>query len=144
MTSVPRTSEIVSTASELRIVLGHLVRRLRREYAFPIAQASVLSRLDREGAQTTSALASAERVRPQSMAQTLAELEEGGLIARSPDPADGRRILIELTGRGRERLREDRRRREGWLAEAISTELTPAEQQMLIEALPLLRRLARY
>jgi DNA-binding MarR family transcriptional regulator len=141
---VPRTSEIVSTASELRIVLGQLVRRLRREYSFPVAQASVLSRLDREGAQSTSTLATAERVRPQSMAQTLADLESGGLIARRPDPADGRRILIELTTRGRERLREDRRRREGWLAEAISAELTGGEQQTLIEALPLLRRLARY
>lgn len=141
---MPRTSEIVSTASELRIVLGQLVRRLRREYAFPVAQASVLSRLDREGAQSTSALATAERVRPQSMAQTLADLEDDGLIARRRDPADGRRILIELTGRGGERLREDRRRREGWLAEAISAELTDGEQQVLIEALPLLRRLARY
>jgi DNA-binding MarR family transcriptional regulator len=78
------------------------------------------------------------------MAQTLADLERDGLIARRPDPADGRRILIELTTRGGARLREDRRRREGWLAEAISAELTDGEQQALIEALPLLRRLARY
>jgi DNA-binding MarR family transcriptional regulator len=141
---MPRTVEIVSTASELRLVLGQLVRRLRREYSFPIAQASVLSRLDREGAQTTSALAAAERVRPQSMAQTLAELENDQLIARRPDPADGRQILIEISAAGRERLRDDRRRREGWLAEAISAELTKAEQETLIEALPLLRRLARY
>lgn len=141
---MPRTSEIVSVASELRIVLGQLVRRLRREYSFPIAQASVLSRLDREGPQTTTTLAAAERVRPQSMAQTLAELEADRLIARRPDPTDGRRILIELTANGRERLQQDRRRREGWLAEAIADELTPAEQQILIEVLPLLRRLARY
>jgi DNA-binding MarR family transcriptional regulator len=140
---MPRTVEIVSTASELRLVLGQLVRRLRREYSFPIAQASVLSRLDREGAQTTSALAAAERVRPQSMAQTLAELEADRLIARRPDPGDGRQILIEISAAGRERLRDDRRRREGWLAEAISAELTKAEQETLIEALPLLRRLAR-
>jgi DNA-binding MarR family transcriptional regulator len=141
---VPRTNEIVSTASELRLVLGQLVRRLRREYSFPIAQASVLSRLDREGARTTSELAALERVRPQSMAQTLAELESESLITRRPDPADGRRVLIELTPSGRERLADDRRRREGWLAEAISAELTEEEQETLIDALPLLRRLARY
>jgi DNA-binding MarR family transcriptional regulator len=139
-----RTSEIVSAASELRIVLGQLVRRLRREYSFPIGQASVLGRLDREGPLTTSELAAAERVRPQSMAQTLAELEPAGLIARRPDETDRRRVLIELTDRGRERLREDRRRREGWLAEAIAAELSADEQETLIEALPLLRRLARY
>jgi len=141
---MPRTAEIVSTASELRLVLGQLVRRLRREYAFPIAQASVLSRVEREGAQTTSELAAAEHVRPQSMAQTLAELENDGLIARRPDPDDGRRTLIEVTQRGRDRLRADRKRREGWLAEAIASELTDTEQQTLIEALPLLRRLGRY
>jgi len=137
------TSTLVATSSELRIVLGQLVRRLRSEYSFPIAQASVLSRLDRDGAQTTSALAAAERIRPQSMAQTLLELEGDGLISRRPDPDDGRRILIELTGGGHDRLREDRRRREGWLAEAIATTLTADEQRTLLDALPLLSRLAQ-
>ena len=80
------SAQVVKGASELRLVLGQLVRRLRAEYAFPVAQASVLSRLDREGPQTASALATAERVRPQSMAQTLAELETAGLIERRPDP----------------------------------------------------------
>lgn len=137
------TATLVSTASELRIVLGQLVRRLRSEYSFPIAQASVLSRLDRDGAQTTSALAAAERIRPQSMAQTLLELEGDGLISRRPDHADRRQILIELTDRGHERLREDRRRREGWLAEAIASSLSAEEQRTLIDALPLLRQLAQ-
>jgi DNA-binding MarR family transcriptional regulator len=138
---VPAPPEIAAAASELRIVLGQLVRRLRAEHAFGITHAAVLSRLDREGSQTTAALAAGERVRPQSMAQTLGELEEDGLIARRGDPADRRQTLIELTPRGAERLGEERRRREGWLAEAIAA-LTPAEQRTLLEAVPLLRRLA--
>jgi DNA-binding MarR family transcriptional regulator len=138
---VPTDVELAATASELRLVLGQLVRRLRVENTFPIGQASVLSRLDREGPQTTTALAAAERVRPQSMAQTLGELEGDGLIARRDDPTDGRRVLIEVTERGRRRLLEDRARREGWLAEAIAT-LTVKEQQALVAAVPLLRRLA--
>lgn len=137
-----RKTEIVGTASELRLVLGQLVRRLRREYSFPVAHATVLSRLDREGPQTTSALAAAERVRPQSMAQTLAELGSARLVARRPDPADRRQILIELTGEGRARIDADRRRREGWLAAAIAAELTAEEQDILIAAVPLLRRLS--
>jgi DNA-binding MarR family transcriptional regulator len=136
------SAQVTSAAGELRLVLGQLVRRLRAEYSFPVAQASVLSRLDREGAQTTSALAAAERVRQQSMAQTLAELETAGLIARRPDPADGRRVLIELTQGGRERVLEARGRREDWLAAAIADELDPEEQQTLLAAVPLLRRLA--
>lgn len=137
-----RPAEIVGAASELRLVLGQLVRRLRREYSFPVAQATVLGRLDREGPQTTSALAAAERVRPQSMAQTLSELAAETLVARRPDPADRRQVLIELTEEGRHRLHEDRRRREGWLAAAIAAELTPEEQHVLIAAVPLLRRLS--
>jgi len=138
------STQVVQGASELRLVLGQLVRRLRAEYSFPVAQASVLSRLDREGPQTASALATAEHVRPQSMAQTLAELETAGLIERRPDPVDGRRNQIELTREGRERVREGRGRREDWLAAAIATELSPEEQRTLLAAVPLLQRLCEY
>jgi DNA-binding MarR family transcriptional regulator len=138
------TSQVVTAAHELRLVLGQLVRRLRAEYSFPVAQASVLSRLDREGAQTTSTLAAAERVRPQSMAETLADLEAAELIERRPDPGDRRRIQIELTEQGRERVLEERGKREGWLTDAIAAELSPEEQQTLLAAVPLLQRLAKH
>src|SRR5215475_10288685 len=137
------STQVANAASELRLVLGQLVRRLRAEYSFPVAQASVLSRLDREGAQTASALAAAERVRPQSMAQTLAELEAAGLIERSPDPADRRSSRIELTEEGHSRVLEGRGRREDWLAAAIAAELNPEEQRTLLAAVPLLQRLTR-
>ena len=136
------STQVVKGASELRLVLGQLVRRLRAEYSFPVAQASVLSRLDRDGAQTASELAAAERVKPQSMAQTLAELEAAGLIVRRPDPADGRRSQIELTEVGRERVLEGRGRREDWLAAAIAAELSAEEQRALLAAVPLLQRLS--
>jgi len=129
-------------ASELREVLGHLIRRLRSEHRFSLSQGSVLGRLDREGPQSTSKLATAERVRPQSMGQTVAELESQGLIERRPDPADGRSALLELTDAGRAELREDRGRREGWLAEAIEENFTAAERETLDEAVRLLARLA--
>ncbi len=130
------------SAVELRVVLGQLVRRLRVEHRFPVAQATVLGRLDREGPLTTSALAARERVRPQSMAATVAELNSAGLVGRRPDPDDGRQVLIELTELGRHVLVEERRRRDGWLADAIAGELTAEEQDALASALPLLRRLS--
>ncbi len=128
-------------ASELRIVLGQLLRRLRAEHRFSISQGAVLGRLDREGTSAIGALAVAERVRPQSMAQTVCDLEALGLVARRPDPADGRRSLIELTSSGRETLEVDRRRREGWLAQAIVENLSPREHEVLTQAVILLRRL---
>ena len=78
-------------AAELRGVIGQLIRRLRNENLFPLNQASVLGRLDREGPCSVSDLAAAERVRPQSMAQTVGDLEADGLVERSPDPDDRRR-----------------------------------------------------
>lgn len=129
-------------ASELRLVLGQLMRRLRAEHRFSISQGAVLGRLDREGTKSIGDLAVAERVRPQSMTQTIADLEGEGLIARRADPADGRRILVELTAQGLRTLEEDRRQREGWLARAIAEDLSPPEQRVLAQAIALLRRLA--
>jgi DNA-binding MarR family transcriptional regulator len=134
--------DVPLVASELRVVLGQLVRRLRAEHGFSLAHGAVLGRLDREGVMGTSDLAAAERVRPQSMAQTVGELEADGLISRRPDPADGRRALLELTDKGRETLEAHRREREGWLTQAIAEGLSEQEQRTLAQAVPLLTRLA--
>jgi len=135
--------ETVPLAHELRETLGRLVRRLRAEPGLPpVAQLTVLGRLDREGPASTSDLAAAERMRPQSMAQTVRDLESGGLVSRRPDPDDGRRALVELTPAGLERLHATRARREGWLAELFEHEFTAAERETLRAALPLLRRIA--
>src|SRR5438270_12804383 len=107
-------------ASELRAVLGRLVRRLRAEHKFPLSQGIVLGRLDRVGPQSVSDLAHAEGVRPQSMAQTVSDLEAEHLVIRRPDPDDRRRALVELTDQGRLALAAERRRRGGWLASAIA------------------------
>jgi DNA-binding MarR family transcriptional regulator len=135
-------TDVGELASDLRVVLGQLIRRLRAEHRFPLSHGTVLGRLDREGVTSVGRLAVAERVRPQSMAQTVADLEAAGLLARRPDPDDGRRTLIELTAAGRLTLEHDRRAREGWLAEALAGELSASERQLLTRAVPLLQRLA--
>jgi DNA-binding MarR family transcriptional regulator len=139
---MPATTDPALVASELRVVLGHLVRRLRAEHRFPLSHGAVLGRLDREGARSVSDLAVAERVRPQSMAQTVGDLEADGLVERRPDPGDRRRALVELTAGGRTALEADRRQREGWLARAIADDLSADEQAVLERAVALLRRLA--
>ncbi|HEX3317102.1 MAG TPA: MarR family transcriptional regulator [Solirubrobacteraceae bacterium] len=134
-------TDITRTASDLRVVLGQLVRRLRAEHRFPLLHGAVLGRLDREGPRSIGDLATAERVRPQSMAQTVGDLEAGGLAARHPDPTDRRRVLIEMTEQGRAALEEDRRHRVGWLVSAL--ERLPAEDQEVVRrATRILRRLA--
>jgi DNA-binding MarR family transcriptional regulator len=139
---MPTITDPALIAAELRDVLGRLIRRLRAEHSFPMAQGTVLGRLDREGAQSVSDLAQSERVRPQSMAQTVGDLEADGLVARRPDPNDRRRALVELTEAGRVALEADRRRREGWLADAIVTQMSADEQALLERCIGLLGRLA--
>jgi len=136
-------TEPEALASDLRVVIGQLVRRLRAERRdLTLAQMTVLGRLDRVGPCGVSDLAAGERVRPQSMASTVAALLAAGLVSRAPDPGDRRRVLIALTPAGREALAVDRRRREGWLADAIRGDLSPKEQRALADAAVLLARIA--
>ena len=103
---------------------------------------AVLGRLDRDGPSSISDLAAHERMRPQSMAQTVHDLAADGLVSRRPDPTDRRRAFIELTTVGRDLLQTTRAGRETWLTQALERELDPGERTLLHEALALLRRIA--
>jgi DNA-binding MarR family transcriptional regulator len=138
--------EVTRTAGELRALLGRLSRRLRQTSVvgeMTLSQASVLSLLEREGPATPGILATKERISPQSMGTILVSLEALGLVSRTPDPTDGRRLVISLTEAGLQAVQGARRQREERLAQALADHFTAEEQQVLIAALPLLERLAR-
>ncbi|HEY4348383.1 MAG TPA: MarR family transcriptional regulator [Gaiellaceae bacterium] len=139
---MPPEPDATRIASDLRVVLGRVVRRLRAEHTLSISLSSALARLEREGPSTASSLALAERVKPQSMAQTIGDAVGEGLVTRRPDPADGRQSLIEISDLGRAALDTDRTRRQGWLAGAIAERLTPDEQEILARSIPLLEQIA--
>jgi DNA-binding MarR family transcriptional regulator len=131
-------------ASELRVLLGKLKRRLR-EHAnkgdLSFSQMAVLGYLDREGPSTVTTLARAEGVRPQSMSATVAALEEAGLVNGAPHPADGRQTVLSLTAAAGEWISASRAAREDWLSQAIRSHLSPTEQEDLAKAAALLRRI---
>lgn len=140
-----RVSEsAVEAARNLRAMFSRLRRRLLEvataEDLTP-SQTAVLIRLVKDGPASTSQLAGAERVRPQSMATTLAGLDRHGMIERRPDPEDGRRQLIELTALGRTHAEHDREVRREWLVRAFQDRYTEAERRVINEALTLLERL---
>jgi DNA-binding MarR family transcriptional regulator len=134
----------ISAARDLRVMFSRLRRRLLEvataEDLTP-SQTAVLIRLVKDGPASTSQLAGAERVRPQSMATTLAGLDRHGLIARAPDPEDGRRQLITLTTVGRRHAENDRKVREEWLVRAMQDRYTEPERCVINEALTLLERI---
>ena len=138
--------DAAGVAAELRACLGPLVRRLRQERPegeLTLSQTSVLVRLDREGPATPSELASGEGIRAQSVCTIVSALQERGLVARAPDPTDGRRVVVSLTDAGREGLHGVRRERARRLTQAIADGLTSEEQQQLAAAIPLLERISR-
>jgi len=133
--------EVSELAADLRVVVGRLVRRFRLDGPLPPPQLAALSWIHREGAKTTSQLAVLERVRPQSMAHTVAELEGAGLVARTPDPSDGRQQLVALTPAGGKLIEDYRRQGESWVAAALETEFDGAERAELARGIELLTEL---
>jgi DNA-binding MarR family transcriptional regulator len=98
--------------------------------------------LDRHGPLTPRELADHEKVQPPSMTRVLAGLEERGLILRTPHETDGRQHLVSLTADAKALLKEDRRRRDAWLAQRLA-ELTQEERDVLRAAAPVIERLTR-
>lgn len=68
----------------------------------------LLFRLEECGRQRATELAAYIGVGKATMSRQLRALEELGLVAREPDPADGRAWLVHLTEGGRDRFRRVR------------------------------------
>ena len=137
------TAAAVQAARAVRIGVGRLRRRLREHYdraELTATQTGLLGRLRREGPASASELAAAEGVRPQSVASSIAVLEERGFVTRTPDPRDGRRQDISITPAALELLESSRAAGEGWLAGVLAARLTEAECATLVEAMALLER----
>jgi DNA-binding MarR family transcriptional regulator len=137
--------DVSEVAGQLRVSVGMLLRKMRQiplEGELTLPETSALSRLDRGGPATSSELARAERISPQSMGTTLAELERRGMVARERDPGDGRRVVLSITEAGRRIVYDRRGKRTALIARALNGGFTPAELEQLRAAAALLERLA--
>lgn len=132
-------------AAALQLSIRMLLARLR-QLADPddlsLPESSALKRLERDGPTTAADLARGERISPQSMGATVSTLERRGLLERTRDPDDGRRVVLSITATGSDVLRDDRGARTAWLSGALATAFTPAELEQLMAASKLIERLA--
>jgi DNA-binding MarR family transcriptional regulator len=130
--------------AEIRGTLAVLYRRIRQTKQIgdlTMSESSALSRLQHSGPTTGATLAKLEQISPQSIGVTVASLEAKGLIRRSADPADGRRVILSLTGAGDATVQARRSARDQQFTRALSA-LTAAERAQLLEVMPVLERLA--
>jgi DNA-binding MarR family transcriptional regulator len=131
-------------ATRLRIGVMRLARRLRHEGSqgdITASQLAALASVDKRGPLTLGELAQLERVQPPSMTKIIANLADAGLVSRSPDPSDGRLVLVATTKAGRAHLAATRKRRDAWLEEHLST-LSAEERGALARAADVIERLA--
>ena len=147
MNEIPPESQTAGDAVRLAMAVTRLRSRIRiesglRSTGIPISQVAVLSRVIDGGPTTAAALALAEHVTQQAIAQSLATLEKSGLLTKSPDPGDGRKSLVSATEAGRALVERITASRDAWLSRAIEATLTPEERPALDTAIELLQRIA--
>jgi DNA-binding MarR family transcriptional regulator len=144
---VGQDPDVVEVADALRVSVGLLRRRLRQikaaEGEVTLPESAALARLDRGGPATPGELARLEQISPQSMGATIGGLEARGLVARRPDPKDGRRAVLYLTPAGHAVLADRRNGSTQRIARALAAGFTSAELRQLQAATRLLERLAQ-
>lgn len=139
------SAELERLASDLRVAVFLLTRRLRLESHLDDvtdSQLTVLLHLNRIGPQTPGQLAEFERVSGPSMNRTINALADAGWVCRVDDPADGRRVIVELTAAGAELARTTSKRRNAWLKEQLQSQ-GPEDRAALARAAGLISEMAR-
>ena len=111
----PDTTEL---AGQLRVVVARLARILRQQDQSGLAPTllAALTTIGRLGPLTFGEIAAHEQVAAPTVTKAVQKLEAKGLVARRPDPDDGRVCRVAITAAGRRQLEQNRRRRTAWLA----------------------------
>jgi DNA-binding MarR family transcriptional regulator len=129
-------------AGRLRRAIVLLRRQVRREDppALTIAQLSALATVVRCGPLGVGQLAEAEVLPSPAVTRLADRLEEAGLVARQPNPADRRGVLLVATDAGRELTARREEASNAWMAERLKA-LPVADRLALERAVEVLESL---
>lgn len=131
-------------AHDLRRSISAFVRAVRQDTGtVRSAQSETLDLLQRLGPMNVAALAEKRGVTHQTMRLVVAGLETDGLVQQDADPADRRSRLISISPAGSDALTLEREARASRIEKAIQALLSPAQQELLRAAIPILDRLAQ-
>jgi DNA-binding MarR family transcriptional regulator len=137
---------MVGMTSPLGADLLAIVARINRlatqrsRLPLPYAQARLLSTIEDQGEARISDLAALDHCSQPTMTTQVRRLEDAGLVSRSVDPEDARAVLIRITPKGVEMLRQARVDR-GAAIDPYLERLDEADRQTLSEAVRVMRRL---
>jgi DNA-binding MarR family transcriptional regulator len=135
--------DTLSIADRLRPVLLRVGRELRREarqVGVSPEQVALLVGIKYSPGIGVRELAARERVTPPALSNHVDRLERDGLVSRTPDASDRRRVGLTLTDEGQRVLRRVRSRRTAWLATRLRG-LSPDELDAVEAAIDPLSRL---
>ena len=139
------TTRDMEVAAALRTGVHRLVKLLRRETRneaqLSLTERSTMGLLYPDLRLAPSGIARMEKVTTQSMSQVINHLLELDYIIRTPSEDDKRKVLLSLTAAGRADVEQRRRDKQEWLANALHEKISPAEKDLLMEALNLLTKL---
>jgi DNA-binding MarR family transcriptional regulator len=132
------------TAARLRSVIGRMGRGLRQAHArseLSPSQYEVLATVSVRERVRLADLGALEGLNPTLLSRIVGRLEDAELVRREQDAGDRRIAHVAITEQGRALHLRIRAERTGVLAGAI-TALSPADQETLRGALPVLESLA--
>lgn len=141
---MPPGSETDDLGLQVRRAVARLHRRLRAERAdgqLSDSQASILSKVVRDGPQSISALSEFEGMTPPSMNQIVNALVERGYVERQRTDRDRRQVLAVATELGIALTEANIRHRHEWLSAQLE-QLSAEELRALEKAAAVMRRLA--
>jgi DNA-binding MarR family transcriptional regulator len=134
----------LALAAELRAAVNRLAFYLRRDAGkrdLTPSRLAALAALDRGGPQRPGDVAARLGISAASMSRLTEVLEAGGWVRRTPDAADRRAFVLDLTEEGSAALNDIRREGTGSLADDVA-QLSPGDRATLSAALPVLAALA--
>lgn len=133
-------------ASSLRLAVSGLFKGLRKTASsmegHSMTEIETVGHIARQQRILPSELAALVKVTPPSMTQILNGMEKEGIIRKTPDKEDKRRVYVSLSAAGQRLIEQTRYERDAWLKKTIEETLTKEEMEILAKAVPILVKLA--
>ena len=135
-------------STSLRSVISALHKGLRKQMGsanqYSMTELETVGLLNRNTSLLPSELAAFTRIKTQSMSQILKKMEDQNIIVRTPSSDDKRKVFISITPLGKKMVEKTRYDRDEWLKDSIEKYLSKSEKELIVTALPALKKLAEF